>query len=154
MRITRILFTISLSLMLITLLAACHTSKSYSFQIENGDKIKITLDTSDGYQLAQEDGVFTIVKDDQSILTGCFLTSDGYEEKVATVLASDLADMISATPEDAPTSYFYQFEGEAGTETDFLFSIEGTETGAIVGSLSPRAEAEAAFALLQFEKVS
>lgn len=61
--------------------------------------------------------------------------------------------MITATPKDVPTFYCYQFNGEAGIETDFLFKIEGAETGAIIGSLESREEAEAAFNLLEFEKL-
>lgn len=148
----KIILTLSLCLLLILTLTACKTSISYTFQIDNGDKIKVSLETTDGYKLLQKDGVFTVQKDEKDVLIGYFLTSEGYEEKAAVVNDSDDATILTATPENSPTFYCYQFEGEAGTETDFLFKIDGSETGAIVGSLNSREEAEAAFQLLTIEK--
>lgn len=140
------------SLLLALILTACQSSMSYSFDIENGDTVKVTLDTSDGYQLSQKDGSITVSKDGKDILNGYFLTADTYEAKVALVTSSSAVNMISATPKDAPTLYVYQNSGDGALETDFLFKIKDTNTGAIMGSYGSRKEAEAAFHLLTFEK--
>lgn len=153
MALKRFFLTLSMCLILMLSLTACHSEKSYTFQIENGERIKITLDTSDGWQLSQKDGVFTVQKEDNDILTGYFLTADGFAQNAAAVTASPDAEIITAAPEDSPTFYFYEYQGEAGTEVDYLFKVEGAETGVMMGSLSSREEAEAAFKLLEFSKV-
>lgn len=153
MKLKRIFVTLSMCVVLMMSLTACHSSKSYTFRVDNGEKVQITLDTTDGYNIKQEDGVFTIQKEEEDILNGCFLSAEGYKQKAAAVAALGDEAIIKATPKDAPTFYCYQFEGEAGLETDFLFQIEGGETGVLIGSLASRDEAEAAFKLLKFEKV-
>lgn len=49
-RRSKILYAFLGSLVLLCT-SACHTSKSFTFQIENGEQIRITLDTTDGYDL-------------------------------------------------------------------------------------------------------
>lgn len=144
---------LSMCLVLMLSLTACQTSKSYSFQIDNGEKIKISLNTTDGYDLLQKEGVFTIQKDEKDILKGYFLSAEGYEQKVAAVNATKEVEMIEATPEGSPTFYCYQLKSAAWIETDFLFRVEGAQTGAMIGSLATLEEAKAAFALLEFEKL-
>lgn len=152
MKLKRISFILSLCLILMLSLTACTSSKSFTFQIENGEKIKVTLNTTDGYNLLQKDGTITIQKDDTNILAGFFLTSEGYEQYADMVNSSSNVTIIKMTPEDAPTFYLYQLEGEAGTETTFLFKVENAETGVILASLASADEAETAFNLLTFEK--
>ncbi|WP_343209437.1 hypothetical protein [Anaerolentibacter hominis] len=151
MRGKRVILMASLCLILMLSLTACHSSKSFTFQIENGEKIQVKLDTTDGYDLLQESGTITVQKDGEDILNGVFLLPDGYSSYETAITSSSEVDILEAAPEDAPTYYLYQFEGEAGTETTFLFKIEGAETGMIIGSLASREEAEAAFGLLEFE---
>ena len=63
-----------LILLLCILLMGCsfHSSKSYTFDIETGDRIKITLKAGNGYDLKQENGRFSITKNDCVILQGIF----------------------------------------------------------------------------------
>lgn len=152
MKLKNIFLTMFTCMILLISLTACESSKSFTFQIDNGEKIKITLNTTNGYDLSQKDGVFTVKKEGEDILNGYFLSEDGYQEKLAAVNTSEGVTILEATPEASPTFYCYQFEGEAGTETDFLFQIEGTKTGVIAGSLNSYEEAETAFQLLEFEK--
>lgn len=139
--------------LLVMLLAGCQSSQSLTFKIENGDIIKVTLDTSDGYNLSQEDGVFTVQKDGEDLLNGIFLTAEGYDAKANAVLTSPDATILEASPEDSPTKFLYQFEGDAGTETDLLFKVDGAETGVIIGSLYSLEEIEGVFKQLTFENV-
>lgn len=154
MKTKQIGILLSICLILAMTLTACQSYMSYSFDIENGDTIKVTLNTSDGYQLSQKDGSITVSKDGKDVLSGYFLTADTYEAKVALVTSSSVVDMISATPKDAPTLYVYQNNEDGALETDFLFQIKGTHTGAILGSYGSRKDAEAAFQLLTFKKAN
>lgn len=131
-------------------LSACHTSKSYTFQIENGEMIKVKLDTSDGYDLIQENGRFAVKKSDETILQGYFLTEDGFTQKEALILSSQEVE-IKQTNEH-PKLYVYQYKGEAGLETDYLLQVENAKTGVIVGSLYSYEEANSAFEKMSFQK--
>ncbi len=142
-----------LCLVMLLCVSACHTSKSFTFQIENGEQIKITLDTTDSYDLVQEDGTFAVEKDGDYLLQGYFLSEDGYRQKEELILSVDFIDMKRMVPDEDPMMYVYQHEGKAGSEVDYLFRVEGAETGVIVGSLMSFEEAETAFSLLAFEKV-
>lgn len=130
---------------------ACSSSKSFTFRIENGESVKVTLDTTDGYNLLQEDGMITVQKDEEDVLNGIFLTSSGFDTYAAAITASDDAVILKATPDDSPTFYLYQFDGAAGMETTFLFQIQGSDTAVIIASLASQKEAEAAFDRLSFE---
>lgn len=141
----------ALCLLILLCVSACHTSKSFTFQIENGEQIRITLDTTDGYDLVQEDGTFAVEKDDAYVLQGYFLSEDGYQQKEELVLSADFIDMKRMVPDEDPMMYVYQHEGNAGVETNFLFRLKGVETGIIVGSLESFEEADKAFSLMTFE---
>ncbi|MCI9292181.1 MAG: hypothetical protein HFF02_02635 [Erysipelotrichaceae bacterium] len=131
-------------------LSACHTSKSYTFRIENGEMIEVELDTSDGYDLTQENGRFAVEKSDETILQGYFLTEDGLREKETLILSSK--DVEIKRKSEHPKLYVYQYDGEAGLETDFLLQVEKAKTGVIIGSLHSFEEAEAAFENMSFLK--
>lgn len=129
------------------------SSSSVIFQIENGDSVKVTLDTTEGYSLLQDDGMITVRKDDKDVLNGIFLSSSGFDTYAAAITASSDTVILKATPESLPTFYLYQFDGAAGMETTFLLKIQGCETGVILASLESLEEAQAAFDRLTFEKV-
>ena len=57
----------------VCILAGCTTSAAYTFHIANGDAIKVSLDTSDGHSLKQNEGRFSVNREDQQILEGAFL---------------------------------------------------------------------------------
>ncbi|NLC78986.1 MAG: hypothetical protein GX683_04595, partial [Ruminococcaceae bacterium] len=73
---------LSIALILIlalALFAGCSSSKSYTFDVSTGDKIKITLDTSDGLDLSQLNGQFWVSRDGVDIITGVFIDSATYD---------------------------------------------------------------------------
>ncbi len=153
MKLKKLTIATLLCLLMAFTFAACSTGKSLTFQIENGESVKVTLDTTGGYNLLEEDGMITVQKDNEDVLNGMFLTSSGFDTYAAAITASD-AVILKATPSDSPTFYFYQFDGAAGTETTFLFKIKGSDTAVIIASLASKEEAEAAFDRLTFEKVN
>lgn len=135
------------------LLTACSTYKTFTFNITNGEQMKVKLTTTKGYDISQKDGSVTVSKDGEDILFGSFLSSQEYEQYVASITSSEGVTILETRPEDAPVYYFFQYDGAGGTETTFLFEIEEAETCAVFVSLAPRNEAEEAFKLLEFEKV-
>ena len=148
----RRLLILTAAVLLLAMLPGCHftSSKSYTFSVETGDSIKVTLDTSDGYALSQENGMFSVSSGEETILQGIFLLEETYEQYME---LSETADGIIVLEEDErkDVSYlFYEFVGEAGTENDFVIFVKDSGTGVLIGSLAGRDAAKAAFDRLTF----
>ena len=62
-------------------LTGCTTNKSYTYTVETGDKVKITLNTTDGYDLSS-DLPFAISKDGNTLSQGTFIQESYYEQYV------------------------------------------------------------------------
>ena len=136
----KLISAISVALCLCVLLTACHTSFSYTFTISTGDKVKVSLDTTDGHKLTQKDGVFAVSdKDGIKMLEGVFVTEeqyDAYEEAINekhTVLESEKG--------------FTNYQLENG-EYGFLLWLYGSATGVIMAGGYDLDSARTAYDLL------
>ena len=138
----KLISVLSVALCLCILLTACHSSFSYTFNIETGDRVKVTLDTTNGYKLRQENGQFSVEKDDNKLMFGTFLTADMFDDYEATVLAG--ADII----ESAEDFYLFQQDGQSGRETYYLFMLDNSDTGIILATLEGEETARAIYDLL------
>lgn len=78
--------------MLLTL-TGCTTNKSYTFNVETGDKIKVGLNTTDGYDLSS-DLPFTISKDGETLSQGTFIKVSYYDEYVKVANTDSLVKII------------------------------------------------------------
>ncbi|KPI53231.1 hypothetical protein KW95_03435 [Clostridioides difficile] len=134
-----------LMLLFTIMLTSCSGSAmSYTFEVETGDKIKVKLDTSDGYSLTQKDGKFTVKKDDEEVLQGIFTTKEGYE-KYQSIKTAKGVKVLEDKEKDENKYFFYEFEGKAGTENNFVLWVKDSNTGVVIGSLSGEEEAKSAF---------
>ena len=106
------------AVLLVAAMSACstHSSKSYTFKVETGDKIKIEM----------------------------FMTKEGYDQ-YQTLKDSKEVKILADGEKDGNTYFFYEYEGEAGTETNFVLWIKDSSTGMLIGSLAGEKEAKAAF---------
>ena len=68
-------------MMFVTLLmTGCGSNDtSIVFDVETGDKIKVTLDESDNYQLI-DDIPFVVSQDDEELSKGTFMNENGYNQ--------------------------------------------------------------------------
>lgn len=143
-----------LCLFLLLTLTACRTAFSLTFQTENGERIKVTLETGEGYGLSSKDGEtlrLYVKKDDHTVLEGILLTEEGYAAYRQMLDTTDEAVILTAEPEDEPVSFAYQWEAEDGTRTDFLTPIEESDYAVLFESSASYEEAEAAFNRLSFQ---
>lgn len=136
-------------LLALTLLVGCSSSKSYTFSIATGDNVKITLDTSNGLDLVQENGQFAVKSGDETIFAGAFIEADTYTQYINSINA-DGGEAITVISEDG-YGVFYTVNGAAGVEYDYITFLDGGNTGILMGSVSSQANAEAALASLTFE---
>ena len=117
-----------LCLLLALALTACRTQMSLTYQIDNGEQIKVELNSSDGHKLSQEEGLPAVKKDGETVLLCQFL------------------------PEEDPAFYFYCYTGGGADEYLFLLRIPGAETGVLCGGTVSKEAAEDAYRHLTFSK--
>ena len=138
-------------LSIFVMLSACSTEKSLGFEMGNGEIIKVTLDTENGYDLLAEGSSIIVQKDRKDILSGLIITNDGFEANAQFAIENpDEIEIIEAIPEDAPTLLIYQYDVEDGKEIDFLFRIENSEYAGVFVSFTTYDEAKSAFDRMAF----
>lgn len=134
-------------------LSACDvtTSFCYTFNIDNGDKVDVTLDTSDGHKISQKDGEFIVKKDDKTLLKGFFMGQTDYENFRDKALHTDGVTVKEDHPKDEEP--YLRFNSDfVEDKVFFIKKVKGTST--FIGITSPLSDEEAvkAFSYLTFEK--
>lgn len=136
---------------LLFVLSACSAEKSCDFEMENGEKIKVTMDTGSKYDLLTDGSSIIVRKEGTDVLNGLIITKDGFEANAQVIIESqDGIEIIEAIPENAPSLFIYQYNVEEETEIDFLFQIENSEYAGVFMSFSTYEEAKAAFDRVSF----
>ncbi|MBP3707915.1 MAG: hypothetical protein J6J36_04840 [Clostridia bacterium] len=152
-KITRIFSILFIGLMLV-LLTGCDsssngvkTSKSFTYNVETGDKVKLTLDTSDNYDLTSS-LPFTISKDDEDLTKGIFLTEGTHEYyKNATKQGSNVK-IIDSGSKDGIDYIFYNYKD---TEFNYVIKIKDSNTGILLGNNVSEESAKECFNRLEIE---
>lgn len=140
----RIITIVAVSILAILALSGCttHKSQSYTFKIDNGESIKVELDTSKGHSLTQKDGTFTVLKGDENMLSGMF-TEWTLKEVVQTY----------GDPSDVVRSSDSEIVWKNGDEYDRVLKISD-KTNVILGSQAKEPEdIEEIYGLLTFTVV-
>ena len=132
--------------MLLLTLTGCTQSKSYTFTVETGDKIKVELNTTDGYDLSS-DLPFAISKDGNTLSQGTFITIRSYDQYVNAAKTDSLAKVIDESSKDNIEYVFYSYNN---SEYDYVIKIKNSNTGILLGNQNSQEEAEKCFALLTF----
>lgn len=142
-------------LLCLCLLGGCKTESSfaYVFDVETGDSIEVRLDTSNGYQLTEEDGQFAVVYQNETVLEGVFIESETYDMFADIVYSQkDGAELLEERDQSGTHYLFYQVDGEAGMEHNFVAMVEDSNTGVLIGSLADAEAAQQAFSRLTFTR--
>ena len=134
-----------IGIMVLTL-TGCTKSKSYTFTVETGDKIKVELNTTDGYDLSS-DLPFTISKDGETLSQGTFITVSYYEQYVNAAKTDSLAKVIKESSTDDIEYVFYSYND---SEYNYVIKVKNSNTGILLGNQNSREDAEKCFELLRF----
>ena len=86
------------------------------------------------------------------ILQGFFVDQSMYEGYVEAVSSQQEAVIRQETDREEMHVISYTYEGQAGTEQNYIVWIEGSSTGVVIGSLAEVSEADEAFGRLVFSK--
>ncbi len=150
---TRIFSILFIGLMLI-LLTGCgsssngvKTSKSFTYDVETGDKVKITLNTSDNYDLTSSIP-FTISKDDEDLTKGIFLTEANYEYYKKAAEQGSNVKIIDSGSKDGIDYIFYNYKD---TEFNYVIKIKDSNTGILLGNNVSEKSAKECFNRLEIE---
>ena len=141
-------------LLCIMLLTGCEFNRTVSltYNVTTGDSIKVTLDSSEGHGLKNSGAGFEVNNGEKIILQGFFVDQSMYEGYVEAVSSQQEAVIRQETDREEMHVISYTYEGQAGTEQNYIVWIEGSSTGVVIGSLAEVSEADEAFGRLVFSK--
>ena len=125
-------------------LTGCTTNKSYTYTVETGDKVKITLNTTDGYDLSS-DLPFAISKDGNTLSQGTFIQESYYEQYVNA--ANTQGQIIDRGSNDNIEYVFYSYNN---SEYNYVTKIKDSNTALLLGNPNSQEEAKKCFELLSF----
>ena len=121
------------------------TEKSYTYSVDNGDDIKIGVNTSLGYDITSE-GPFTISKNGETAFQGSFIYSYAYEDYRDAYEAEPTAVFLGEGTKDGNEYFAYSLPDEV----DYFILISGSNTAVLMGSLLPAEDAAEAFDVVTF----
>ena len=131
---------------LILCLTGCSTSKSYTFDVETGDSIKVKLNTSKGHDISSV-LPFTISKNGEILSQGTFITLSGYNQYVNTVNNDTNCKILDSGSKNGITYTFYSYNN---FEYNYIIKVDGSNTGILLGNPNSKQEAQECFELLTF----
>ncbi len=137
----------SLCVFTLTGCSSTTTTKSYTYDVETGDSIKVTLETSDGYDISS-DVPFVISKDDEELSSGTFITEAYIILYLNEVQNDEDATIIDKGENDEISYTFYSYNDE---EFNYIIEIKDSDTGVLLGNPNSQKEAEEVFERLNFE---
>ena len=120
-------------------LTGCTTNKSYTYTVETGDKVKITLNTTDGYDLSS-DLPFAISKDGNTLSQGTFIQESYYEQYVNA--ANTQGQIIDRGSNDNIEYVFYSYNN---SEYNYVIKIKDSNTALLLGNPNSQEEAKKCF---------
>ncbi len=120
-----------LSLLCILLTAAgCTTSMSYTFSVDTGDSIKVTLDTTDQYKITSSLPI-TISHDGETLSQGTFILGEAYAEYQSVVDSDEKARLIDSGTKDGNEYIFWSYDDQ---EYNYAISIGHSNTGFLLSN--------------------
>lgn len=121
-------------IMVLTVLTGCETYMAFTFSIDNGDSIKISLDTSDKYKISS-DIPFEISQDGRVLTQGSFIRGEAYEQLIATIEADEHSKIYDSGVKGG-NKYTYWISGDL--EYCYVILVENSNTGIVlINNISP-----------------
>lgn len=128
----KVLALILTAVLLVCLFAGCSTnsSKTYTFTVDNGDKIKISLNTTDNYDISSE-VPFTISCDGKILSQGSFVLAESYQQYVSVVNTDENAELIDTGTKNGNEYIFWCYNE---SEYNYAILIKDSNTGIVLGN--------------------
>lgn len=112
------------------LFVGCTSSMSFTFNVDNGDKIKVELDTTGGYNITSSIP-FSISKDKEVLAQGTFIQGEGYEMYYNSAQTDEKATVLDSGTKDGVEYIFWNYDNK---EYNYAIMVTGAQTGLIISS--------------------
>lgn len=132
------------ALVCVMMFFACSTQKAVTYQVDTGDSVKIAINTKDGFDITM-DVPFTVSKEEAAIFTGSFIYAEYYDVYRQVVEEDSNVVLLDEGSKDGNDYFFYSFEGNIGTEYNYIIMINDSKTAIAMSSLVGEKEASEAF---------
>lgn len=131
------------ALSLLTLLVGCdvRASKSFTFNVDTGDTIEVSLDTTDAYDLSS-DLPFAISCDGEKLTQGTFVDGEVYEQYVRNVEHDANAELLDSGKKDGNEYIFWCYDDE---EYNYLVLVADSDTCVLLGNITSERSAKKCF---------
>lgn len=139
----KVLALILATVLVVCLFAGCATnsSKTYTFTVDNGDKIRISLNTTDNYDISSE-VPFTVSCDKETLSQGSFVLAESYQQYVSVVNTDENAKLIDSGTKDGNEYIFWCYNG---SEYNYAVLIKESNTGIVIGNTVSEESAKECF---------
>lgn len=122
------------------------TSKSYTFSVETGDSIKVSLNTADGYDITSE-LPFVVSCDGNTLSQGTFIVADGFELYKEMINGDESAVILDSGSKDGNEYIFWSYND---SEFDYVILVNDSGTGILLGNNVSEESAKECFERLTF----
>ena len=123
------------------------TSKTYTFNVETGDSVKVKLDTSDKYNITSE-VPFEISQDGDVKSQGTFIFGEAYDQYKDVVDTDENAELLDSGNKDGNEYVFWSYND---SEYNYAILIKGSSTGLILANDVSEESAKECFNRLTIE---
>ncbi len=142
----KLISSLSIFFTLVLLLTGCTTSKAFTYDVQNGDSIKVELNTSNGYDLSSN-LPFEVSKDNNVLSQGTFITIDGYNQYIDIVNNDSNAKILDSETKNGISYTFYSYDD---SEFNYIIKIDNSNTGIVLANPNSEKEAKEIFDKLTF----
>lgn len=106
------------------------THKAYTFSVDTGDKVRVELDTTNGYDITS-DLPFEISQNGSALSQGIFIEAEQYASYVDSVNSDDSAKVIETSSKDSNQYVFWSYND---SEYNVVILIGDSNTGILLGN--------------------
>lgn len=126
--------------------SSVNKSIAYTYAVETGDKVVVSLNTLDNYSLTSKIP-FAVSKEGNVLSQGIFITSESYSEYMKEIESNEEATLIDSGVKDGNEYIFWSYNK---TEYNYAILIGDSKTGAILGNAISEESAKECFNRLEF----
>lgn len=131
--------------------ASAHTEKSYTFNVDTGDAVKVTLDLGGGYDMSGK-VPFEVTKDGDEIFEGSFLHEEGYELYRDEILGDASSQILDEGERGGNDFIFWKTAADDATAYDYVVKVKDSGTVVLLEGTAGEEDAQQAFDHLTFTK--
>lgn len=127
----------------LSMMTGCNdnSTKAYTFSVDNGDSIKVFLNTMDNYDISSE-LPFAITCNGELQSQGTFIQGDAFEQYKSVVENDENAELIDSGEKDGNEYIFWCYNG---SEYNFAILIADSNTGVVLGNVVSEESAKECF---------